>query len=684
MILPIVAFILFFIMIVSAGDNIDYDYFLLLMQKHKVQEARYTIQKIYTGSTTSNSGGSSGSTSATDGSGLNLMLIDELQEGYVKEMLSMFKDSYNGTYDSAAFQYHLPVDALCGLQNAESGMYAGTSLLQSYLPISNGNVIWNQAYNGASASEMTLAKFDEGVKNKLGGAANTSFDTGAVTVFQYDNWSSTSVKSSVSGATNGGRASADHYFLPDILNSNNNILNSLIKDTLKLGSKSQSDFENDWLSFMYAGAHNRGSAGFTRYIMGFYFYSSAPFTLNNVSADEILEITNSCYGLVKDYKTQYLSNASILSEDISSQTATYVAVNLAIHDPNWFISEQAYGYLASSASTCMDLYNKMFPNEAVGSTEAWLSLARDNISTYPEAIKAVTGTQITTADSQAAYQCTTTPRCTYSCGYIFGVMNKRSSIYDNKYTDGSQPYVVHCLDLICAREVVSASMFGGQVYARMLTYAGLNNVDRSNPNTYYTTNTVRGSFKPIINETWYSSFDVGELSKQQRDILNTGYNLVRNNGCVYDNEDVDLIAKEFTNSSNPTKMDSVTFMYRVLKDAGYPVTERLSAEDLIQGRDDYFDTVDAEQVEAGDIIIKYNEDGTSSFAILISSVGNTYFVLNCTSQPDLTGKSSGAGIRQYNKAIFSIAESNDESKAGTYFLRIKNRDSVNTIECNYE
>ena len=468
------------------------------------------------------------------------------------------------------------------------------------------------------------------------------------------------------------------------MNSNNNILNSLIKDTLKLGSKSQSDFENDWLSFMYAGAHNRGSAGFTRYILGFYFNSSAPFTLNNVSADEILEITNSCYGLVKDYKTQYLSNASILSEDISSQTATYVAVNLAIHDPNWFISEQAYGYLASSASTCMDLYNKMFPNEAVGSTEAWLSLARDNISTYPEAIKAVTGTQITTADSQAAYQCTTTPRCAYSCGYIFGVMNKRSSIYDNKYTDGSQPYVVHCLDLICAREVVSASMFGGQVYARMLTYAGLNNVDRSNPNTYYTTNTVRGSFKPIINETWYSSFDVGELSKQQRDILNTGYNLVRNNGCVYDNEDVDLIAKEFTNSSNPTKMDSVTFMYRVLKDAGYPVTERLSAEDLIQGRDDYFDTVDAEQVEAGDIIIKYNEDGTSSFAILISSVGNTYFVLNCTSQPDLTGKSSGAGIRQYNKAIFSIAESNDESKAGTYFLRIKNRDSVNTIECNYE
>ena len=117
---------------------------------------------------------------------------------------------------------------------------------------------------------------------------------------------------------------------------------------------------------MYAGAHNRGATGFTRYVMGFYFNSSAPFTLNNV------------------------------------QTATYVAVNLAIHDPDWFISDQAYGYLASNAGTCMDLYNKMFPNEAVGSTEAWLSLARDNISTYPEAIKAVTGTQITTG----SYLCT--------------------------------------------------------------------------------------------------------------------------------------------------------------------------------------------------------------------------------------------------------------------------------------
>ena len=242
MILPIIAFILFFIMVVSAGDNIDYDYFLLLRQKHKVQEARYTIQKIHTGNANLNPGDNSGSTSATDGSGLNLMLIDELQEGYVKEMLSMFKDSYNGTYDSSAFQYHLPVDSLCGLQNAESGMYAGTALLQSYLPISNGNVIWNQAYNGASASEMTLSKFDEGVKNKLGGAANTSFDIGAVTVFQYDNWSGTSVKSSASGATNGSRSSADHYFLPDILNSNNNILNSLINDTLKLGSKSQYQF----------------------------------------------------------------------------------------------------------------------------------------------------------------------------------------------------------------------------------------------------------------------------------------------------------------------------------------------------------------------------------------------------------------------------------------------------------
>lgn len=188
----------------------------------------------------------------------------------------------------------------------------------------------------------------------------------------------------------------------------------------------------------------------------------------------------------------------------------------------------------------------------------------------------------------------------------------------------------------------------------------------------------------IINETWYSSFDVGELSKQQRDILNTGYNLVRNNDCVYDNEDVDLIAKEFTNSSNPTKMDSVTFVYRVLKDAGYPITERVSAAELIQGRDDYFDTVNAEQIEAGDIIFQYNEDGTSSFAILISSIGNTYFVLDCTNQADLTGKSSGAGVRQYNKATFSVAEDNNDSKAGTYFLRIKNRDSVNTTECNYK
>lgn len=195
---------------------------------------------------------------------------------------------------------------------------------------------------------------------------------------------------------------------------------------------------------------------------------------------------------------------------------------------------------------------------------------------------------------------------------------------------------------------------------------------------------VRGSFKPIINETWYSSFDVGELSKQQRDILNTGYNLVRNNDCVYDNEDIDLIAKEFTNSSNPTKMDSVTFVYRVLKDAGYPITERVSAVELIQGRDDYFDTVNAEQIEAGDIIFQYNGDGTSSFAILISSIGNTYFVLDCTSQADLTGKSSGVGIRQYNKATFSAAEDNNDSTAGTYFLRVKNRDSVNTTECNYK
>lgn len=41
-------------------------------------------------------------------------------------------------------------------------------LLKSYLPYANGKVVWNEAYLGAAASDMTLSKFDNTVVNKLG------------------------------------------------------------------------------------------------------------------------------------------------------------------------------------------------------------------------------------------------------------------------------------------------------------------------------------------------------------------------------------------------------------------------------------------------------------------------------------------------------------------------------------
>lgn len=92
-----------------------------------------------------------------DGSvnGLNLLLIDDIKtEGYVKEILSLYRDSAEKKLDS--YEYQVPLEYKIGVQADETGPYNGTLLPKSYLPTKNGVVVWKESFDGVPAENMTV------------------------------------------------------------------------------------------------------------------------------------------------------------------------------------------------------------------------------------------------------------------------------------------------------------------------------------------------------------------------------------------------------------------------------------------------------------------------------------------------------------------------------------------------
>lgn len=692
-ILLIPIFFSFIVLSLALGSLISDDEFMYLLQRKKnAVVTKYKIKEI---ENNEYSVINTGMTEATSGYGLNLMLINELDEGYTKDVLSCLKKSEEGAYDSSKVK--LTVEASCGASFVETSVYSGLFAIKSYIPSdSNGKPIWNTSYNGVPASSMTLEKFDNTVAAVTGYQSGITANNGrTVTSFQYDTWNSRQTVAGINGAGNSGRSIGDYYYYPDVLATNNKYISGFIYGTLGFDdSITQDDFNSDWLAFMYMTAHNRGEGGAINYLFGSKYNSSSTAfrNMNNITNEDILRITNSEVSLYSDYRAKYPQNYDIIANLTGSDSLTIPAALLAVWNSDWYISRDTAVYLNNNLNTAVDYWNTLFPDEQIDGDNLRNKIIADSKS-YADVINSRYNLNISGVDTNIVYG-TATDGDDYdvwgysNTGFIFKVTDIQSPVYTHTYRDGTQPYVVHCMDLLCAREALAACM-GDGIYAKMLYYAGLGNVDPTNPSTYYSQ--ISSSYVPS-NLNWLSTYSVdsSSLSTNQCKILQTAYNIVNLPNCVYcdyssnlagstdaADANVEQMTREYNNNSKPTMLDCSTFVCRVYKDSGYSgFASRMTCTTLKSSP--LFRTIKPEELQPGDLIIS-----DSHAMIYLSGSCSSGDLVHCTVMESNTilntqFNRNGPNIRVVNGSSRFANDTSLTSTTAYYCLRLKERDTTTT------
>lgn len=677
------------LIVIFAASSVlsDEDYLIYLKQRQHLNNAKYTIKKVQVGSLEEG-----GTTPATDGSGLNLMLIDELQESYAKDVLTCLRNSEEGKYDD--YDIKLTVEASCGLSSAETGTYPGTELIKSYLPFVNNTIVWNTPYGTATASEMTLEKFDYTVAAKAG--YYTGFG-GSLTPFQYDTWSGRGVKASIDGAGNASREKGDHYYYPDILATNNSYITGFVQNWLCLTDVEQDDLSNSWLSFMYAMAHNRGEGGALNYMYGCKYSSGTRFkSVDSDDAIQLLDISNSTVSLYTDYRAAYPNAYEIANYDLTGGGVTIPAAILAVWNDEWFISATMANHLKNNINTSLNFWNVLFPDEQITAEE--LSSKIDaSVATYSEAIELTTGKKVTSSECITVYGADDADALDvwgYSYnGILFKVTNIQSTAYKNTYADGTTPYVIHAMDVICAREAISAC-FGDIIYARMLAYAGLANVDPTNPDTYYVDPT---SLVPTGDMAWMKAYgiDTTKLTVNRRNLLQTGYNIVQLKDCTYchwtNTEEFNAMDSEYRNNLTPTELECAGFVCRVFRDTGFSgFSSRMACGGLIDNDGNIWECIKPEQLQPGDILVYISADGASGHTMIyLSGDANSGGLVMCTVMESNvfinTQFNRDGPIIRTTGGSHSFATDTNPTRDGTYYcLRLKEMNTAETVITTYK
>lgn len=699
-----VFFLIFFTLVVSTFSD-DGAFLLVLQQNEDAIKRRAVItqeledlQKVALSEISSDAKSTQSVNSPTNGTGVNLMLVDSMTEGYAKEMLTLFRKSANGelsNYDS-----HIGVTALCGIQSCETGWYPGTHLLKSYLPYGDNKVIWREAYNGASETDMTLSKFDNTIVNKIG--VNSITDgidsTYSQTVFQHDNWSSSGEISNMDGAGNAKRTEGDHYYLPDVLAANDKLLKSALDNT-GLGLVDQSKLDDSFMSSFYALAHGRGSDGVVRFTFGLGY--------SQLSSDYVDTSKLSDTKLIKAYS--YLSELGNNFKDKMNCSAFYNALGgtnnlryviccVAASTDGWFISDKAYNYCMRNSDTVIKIWNGCFPSDQISDSDQLAKKLQGSCMTLKDAMKKVNGLTLSENELNTVYNTTNAwdDTISYDWGAVFHVTNDRCEAYIHKYSDGSNPYLVQCFDIVMCGEAFGANVIGSYVYAYMLYEGGLANIDPTNPETYCGSLDKDKTFVPNKDDiSWMQSWgiDVSELTEDRVNLLNTGYNMTQC-GAIY-SMDSSTMENEFDANIKPTKIDCSGFVSKVTNNCGFTFFKRQTVHYWFY--DSRYTCIDSNNVKPGDIMatISFSDESLDTTATeenyaKQSSSGVTGHVMFwLAGSKDGTGSyvvmdsndignQNGPKIRVINYKYKDFGNAEDKAYDGKYyFFRLNEMDSGN-------
>ena len=434
-------------------------------------------------------------------SGLNLQLISEMKDGYLKEYMQLLAQCENGMLSDS--KYHITLQALLGILYSESRPGDGNTYPKyypkSYLPMENGEVVWNKAYKGNSASQMTLTNFSKKEWNNLGLGEYCSWlsekDGDADwTQFQIQ-WGADAFKPSKINTTGNG----DKHNLPDTLAAMDR------KDTEILSSSSLKNATQkyvdsaDFRTAVTVLIHNRGGGGALAQLSGITYSIQSSginmsdyYKMKNLDTDEeTYTFTNS---LISIRETAKDVTAKVDADKLLNLDDKAAMVIIAAHTDGWYFSPAAEDALniSSSYKSLLSTWNLLYPEDNMSSRQDCIDYLEKKIKSIHEAINEVNGTNYSREDAIAAYGSDDyddyyVKQLANSNTYVFAVYhvsNLRSDIYTHKYKDGTNPFMLASFDTIPFGYQYNVVVRAPIWYAKILELGGVTTVDLADPSTY--------------------------------------------------------------------------------------------------------------------------------------------------------------------------------------------------------
>lgn len=601
-----------------AADSSDYLYLMTNNYGNRAVKNEETIHKLKKIYGTNSS--SSASANNYTGSGVNLMLIAKMNDGYAKEMLTLYKDLQEGKITEKD-QKFVEVSTLLGMQTNETGTYDGV-LPKTYLPYINKKVVWNTSYKSLTPTQMTIRGFGDKEWNDLGGGLCSWLSEGVDSASDRTPWCMqgnmiTLAKSTINSESNAGRKKAEQHYIPDNIASLNRRFNNFIKSY----KVDESTLSGEASSILAANIHNRGEGGALMCTFGL---SYNPYGgTSSRKASKVLKNNNYDLGIglnnVTSLLSGYMANSNAnLSKLTNSEYGRLIFSAIAAHSNNWFFSQDAYNYLSGKRSKFTEVWNTLYPNENVTSEKA-LSIVGQKVKELSVAIKQVSGEELTSAQTKEIYNTANDySDCSYAhnrgWGVVYCVVNDKI-----KYADNKNHTLVSAYDMVGGGYLVSACMIGKYVYAKMLKVSGVG-IDPTNPKTYLnelTTNNpdtfIPGGSQvssPIASSdpkvtAWLNQIGLtySNLTSKQVNLfegiygrLGTPYKSCRHgktcDGYCYD-------------STNPSHLDAATFIWRSFYDADMKINATTCKELLSDGS---FKRITWNDRQPGDVLVTLNEE----------------------------------------------------------------------------
>lgn len=445
--------------------------------------------------------------------GLNLLLIDSIQtEGYVKEILSLYRDSANNKLDDYEFQ--VPLEYKIGIQIDETGPYSQTLLPKSYLPTRNGVVVWKESFNGIPAEQMTVEKLNPDNAISLVASypdvyGQMSYNVGT-NMFQglYQNQAGTEVngfpasKLNWLGASSGRGART--YYQPDGMSYLNGRITRFVNNFFTNEYASKLKENPNIVNMCVAPIHNAGEAGFLSPLVYGSHWSDVA-TYDSASAYQALE------SLYNDLNSS-ISKNSKLKGCYFGHGGRFVGAYL-LCEAGWYFTQDGLGFLEGSSGLTDEIASSLLGSGKTASD--LMSYFRSKISSLP------------ISDSQAVsnygWYSASQPWKYYGSNSTKGFMFKYDPNKTTTFKSGTSVPFLSVINNESLGQLYSTLFHGSYIFANALKYAGVN-VDPTDPNSYMNT-LPQGEWKPSGDSVWMQDYigNTSVVTEKREKILTEAY-----------------------------------------------------------------------------------------------------------------------------------------------------------------